>query len=538
MTSSGETNYVLAIDLGSGGPKVALFSDRAELVARSSGTTSTTFTAGGGGEQDPGEWWQSITSCVREILGQRLVPLDRVIAVSCASQWSVTVPVDEQGRHLMNAVHWTDGRGAIYTKRITTGLIKVGGYGVIPLIKWLRLTGGVPTHSGADALAHILFIRHECEDVYRRTFKFLEPMDYLNFRLTGRAAASYATIFPYLLTDNRDHARIAYDDGLIARCGLDRAKLPDLLPVGSVLGTIRPEAAEEWGLSPQTQVVGGTPDSQAGGLGSGAVRDYDAHLSIGTSAWLSCHVPFKKSDLLHYIATMPSAIRGRNMVAAEQGAAGKCLGVFVDNWLCPPDELTPHGAPPDVYERLERLAGAVPAGSGGLLFLPWLNGAGPPSGESTIRGGFLNQSLRTGRAEAVRAIMEGVAFNLRWLQTSVERFVGRPFEGLNVIGGCARSSVWCQILADVFQRPIRRVADPEMAISRGAALAALVALRRMPLDAIPGAVRIEREFIPNPVHRTLYTQLYGEFLNSYKANRGIFRRLNGRRDQAAGPGAA
>ena len=160
-------------------------------------------------------------------------------------------------------------------------------------------------------------------------------------------------------------------------------------------------------------------------------------MCIGTTAWLSCHVPFKKTNLLDYLATMPSAIHGRNMVSAEQGAAGKCLDVFVHNWLYPADGSGTGPAPADVYQDLERIVARVAPGSDGLLFLPWLNGAGPPSGDSTMRGGFLNQSLRTGRAEAARAIMEGVAFNLRWLQASVERFVGRRFESLNFIGGCA-----------------------------------------------------------------------------------------------------
>ena len=153
-------------------------------------------------------------------------------------------------------------------------------------------------------------------------------------------------MFPYLLTDNRDNTRIDYDDGLIRRCGLDRAKLPDLVRVGTLLGTIRPEAAAEWGLAPGTQVVAGTPDSQAGAVGSGAVADYEVHVTLGTTAWLSCHVPFKKTNLLDYLATMPSALHGRNMVSAEQGAAGKCLEVFVDRWLCPTDELTPDGCRP------------------------------------------------------------------------------------------------------------------------------------------------------------------------------------------------
>ncbi len=528
MASAFNTSCVLAIDLGSGGPKVALFSEQGTLIGRASGTISTKLTSDGGGEQDPEEWWRAVSLCVRQIVGQQVVPVEQIVAISCASQWSVTVPVDEHGQHLMNAVHWSDARGAVYTQRLMNGLVKVGGYGAWRLWQWMRLTGGAPVAAGSDALAHMLFIRHERPEIYRRTFKFLEPMDYLNFRLTGRAAASYATIFPYLLTDNRDSANVRYNDGLIAAAGLDAAKLPELRPVGCMLGTMRPAVAQEWGLSADTKVVSGTPDSQAGAVGSGAVRDYEGHVCVGTTAWLSCHVPFKKTNVFDFVATMPSAIHGRNMVAAEQGPAGKCLAVFVDNWLFPSDDLSNQAAPTDVYERIERVASCVPAGSDGLLFLPWLNGAGPPSGDSAMRGGFLNQSLRTGRAEAVRAIMEGVAFNLRWLRMSVERFVGRPFETLNFIGGCARSRLWCQILADVLDRPIRRIADPEMAISRGAAMVALVALGRLTVDAIPALVRVDSTYLPQVENRLLYADLFAEFLSSYKANRHLFGRLNAR----------
>jgi xylulokinase len=524
-----ETDYVLAIDLGSSGPKVSLVSEQGWIAARASGQTSTQNTPDGGGEQDPDEWWRAIGDCVKSVLRERVVPVERILAVSCATQWSVTVPVDEQGRHLMNAVHWSDSRGAVHTARVTDGLLKIGGYGVGPLIRWVRMTGGAPTHSGADALAHILFIRHERPDVYRQTYKFLEPMDYVNFRLTGRAVASHATIYPYLLTDNRDNTRVRYDDRLIARCGLDRAKLPDLVPVGTVLGPIRPEMADAWGLSRATQVIGGTPDSQAAALGSGAVRDFAGHVCLGTTAWLSCHVPFKKTNLFNYIATMPSAIPGRNMVVAEQGAAGKCLQAFVENWLFASDALSSNSLPADVYQRAERLAAGVPPGSRGLLFLPWLNGAGPPSGEGTVRGGFLNQSLHTTRADALRAVMEGVAFNLRWLRGGVERFVGRPFDGLNFIGGGARSDLWSQILADVLDCPVRRMADPEMAISRGAAMVAWAALGRATIDELASLARVDRTFEPQPRNRALYKQLFAEFLSSYKSNRRMFRRLNARR---------
>ncbi len=529
---SSDAQYVLAIDLGSSGPKVSLVSPTGELVGRASGRTSTLTTPDGGGEQDPDEWWRVIGGCIRQLLAESGVSPAQIVALSCATQWSVTVPVDRQGRHLMNAIHWSDSRGAPHTKRVTDGLVKVAGYGLRRMLRWVKLTGGVPTHSGADALAHILYIRHERPEVYRATYKLLEPMDYINFRLTGRAAATYATVYPYLLTDNRDNTRVDYDEGLIAWCDLDRDKLPDLVPVGTILGTILPEAAADWGLSPQTQVVAGTPDSQAAAIGSGAVRDFAGHVCLGTTAWLTCHVPFKKTNLLNYLATMPSALHGRNMVMAEQGAAGKCLQVFVEQWLCPQDALSDAGAPADVYQRLERLVADVPAGSDGLLFLPWLNGAGPPSGESAIRGGFLNQSLRTGRAQAARAVMEGVAMNLRWLRQAVEPFVGRKFESLNFIGGGARSDTWCQIMADVLDRPIHRMADPEMAISRGAAMVAWLALGRMTTETLPTLARVDQTFRPDPRNRVVYNQLFAEFISSYKANRKIFRRMNAPRHSA------
>ena len=422
VAGSSTLKYVLAIDLGSGGPKVVLLSERGELVASSSRRIETLLTADGGGEQDPDQWWQSITDAVRQVVTPRPVPIEDIIAVACTTQWSVTVPVDEQGRHLMNAVHWTDSRGARYTARATDGLIKINGYGVRRLIRWLRMTGGVPTHSGADALAHILFIKHERPDVYRRTYKFLEPMDYINLRLTGRVAASYATVFPMLLTDNRDPRRVTYDERLIAWTGLDRAKLPDLFPVDEVLGPLRAELADAWGLSRATQVVIGMCDSQAAVLGSGAVQDYQGHVCLGTTAWMSCHVPFKRTHLGSYLATMPAAVPGRNMVMAEQGAAGKCLESFVDGWLAAADALSDGPRPADLYERLERMVAEVPAGSENLLFLPWLNGCRPAQRGRRYSGRILEPVAATRPGPC-----EPCDYGRRCLQSALAAWSGRAF---------------------------------------------------------------------------------------------------------------
>ena len=526
MSSSPRPQYVLAIDLGTSGPKVAIVSERGEMVAHARETVPTYFLADGGAEQDPDDWWRAITAGVQQVLASARPPTDDVIGIICTGQWSVTVPVDAAGRPLMRAVHWMDSRGTRYTHEITDGLIKISGYGLRKLLGWVRSTGGVPTHSGNDALAHILYIKHGCPDVYRETSVLLEPSDYLGLRMTGRAAATAATIYPCLLTDNRDLAHIDYDPRLLAWTGIDRRKLPDLVPVMSVLGPLRPAVASEWGLGPNVQVVVGCGDTSAAAVGAGALADFEPHLCIGTSSWLTCHVPFKKTDLLKYMATMPAAIPGRNLVVAEQGPAGKCFELFVDEWFYPPNDEAGEPRPSDRYDRAQRLAASVPAGSDGLIFLPWLNGAGPPTGDAFMRGGFLNQSLRSGRAQALRAVLEGVAYNLRWLLAAEEKFVGRRLEPLRFVGGGAQSELWCQILADVFGRPIRQIAEPNHAVVRGAAYLALVALGRLTLEHVPELVRVNRTYLPAAQNAQVYDELFAEFLQAYRANKRLFARLN------------
>ena len=142
------------------------------------------------------------------------------------------------------------------------------------------------------------------------------------------------------LTDNRNINDIPYDNYLIKSSTIDRAKLPALKPANSILGPLLPEVAREWGLREGVQVVMGSPDIHSAAVGSGAVRDYETHLYIGTSSWLTCHVPFKKTDLFHSLAALPSAIPGRYLLTNEQETAGACLQFLRDNIFFHADELS------------------------------------------------------------------------------------------------------------------------------------------------------------------------------------------------------
>lgn len=504
-------SHVLAVDLGTGTAKVALVSREGTVAGWALRPVATHQLPGGGAEQDPAEWWSAVTGAAREALAASgLGPAD-VRAVRATTQWAVTVPVDGHGQALAPALSWMDSRGGPHVRRIAGG--RVAGYNARKLRRWIKLTGGAPVLGGVDGLGHALYLKHEQPEVYAAADKLLEPADYLNLRLTGVAAASFGTIFPYWLTDNRDARRIDYDAGLLRLAGIDRAKLPDLLPMDAVVGGLLPDVAAELGLTPGTPVLAGTTDLESAAVGAGSIADGQGYFYVGTTSWMSCHVPAKRSDLRHMLGTMPAALPGRYVVVAEQGMAGRCL-----EWL----RATLVDEP---YDELERMAAAVAPGSDGLVFLPWLGGVSVPTEDFLTRSAFFNQSWRTTRSHYVRAVMEGVALNLRWLRPHVERFARTRFDELTFIGGAAQSDTWCQIFADVLGVPIRRVAEPRLANAVGCGLLAFAALGEIGEGELAGRVPIGRVFEPGP-GVAAYDRSFAAFLDLYRAGRPVYRRLN------------
>ncbi len=525
-------DLVLAIDLGTSEVKVAAFSLDGRRVGRASSPVALRLGEGGAAEQDPSAWWRAVTSATRELLAARSD--DRPLgAVVCTGQWAGTVAVDAGGEPLAPALTWLDSRGAPQARAVTRGFPTVAGYSAWRLFHWVRLSGGVPTHSGKDPVSHILWLKENRPGIYRAARWFLEPKDWLNFRLTGLARATQDSIALHWVTDNRDLTRVDYHPRLLAWTGIDREKLPDLVRSTDLLGPLLPGPAAELGLPAGIPVVAGTPDMQAAALGSGAVRTWSGHLSIGTSTWLTCHVPFLKTDVFHSLTSLPSADPSRYLVIDEQATSGGALRHLVENLLFPDDPIGSDSTrrPADVYARLDAAAAGVPAGADGLLFTPWLYGERTPVDDSTLCGGFHGMSLRTTRAHLVRAVLEGVALNARWLLGYVERFTGRPFPWLRVIGGGARSETWCRILADVLDRPILQVAEPTDACARGAALLATVATGHARFDDLEERVPITAEFRPDPTHRAVYAHRFERFLATWKAET----RIRGRLGPGPGP---
>jgi len=504
--------WVLAVDLGTGGPKTGAVSLRGELLAHAVSAVHTEYLPDGGAIQDPAEWWDQIRAGVRSVVST--VDAKGLVGLGITGQWGSTVPVDEAGNPVGSCMLWADTRGGRFSAKAVGGPVSLFGYSPGNILRWVQLTGGAPSPHGADPLGHELYMRHREPELYARTALLLEPLDYIGLRFTGRAVASTASMILSWLTDNRHGGRPGYVRELIRRAGRDPSKLPPLISTGNVIGEVRADVADELGI-PRVPVVGGVPDLHTAYLGSGTVGNFEAHLTISTTAWISCRVPFKRTDVLHQMASVPGPNPGAYLVANNHETAGLCL-----QWLR--DAVVP-----GTYEELMAKAASVPAGAGGVMFTPWLKGERTPVDDRTLRGAFLNVSLDTGRGHLVRAVLEGVAFNARWLLDAVQKFVGRPLPSLRILGGGAQSDLWCQIHADVLGRRIEKVADPMYASLRGAGLFAAFCLGKLGgLEDLPGLVSVTRTFEPDPSARAVYEPMYAEFKRFYGALHGSYARLN------------
>lgn len=528
--------WILAVDLGNGGPKVAVVSLEGEVRRTALRPVSVHIGLDGSATQDATEWWERLLEAVREVVEESQADRDALHAIAITGQWASTVPVGADGVPVGPVLLWADTRARPLVREVVGGPVNVGGYAPQKVLPFVRTTGGAPSSSGADPTGHSLLLQRTMREVYDRTTVLLEPVDYLGLRFTGRAAATPASMTASWLTDNRPGAPVGYVDSLVARTQRDRAKLPELIPTGSVLGHLTAEVAAEIGLAPGAPVIAGIPDVHAAIVGSGAVAPYETHVAISTTSWISARVPFKRTDVLHSIATIPGLDPTYPLVANNQETGGAALQWLREQIIAPHDGLMGGGsgigregmAPETLspsYEELLVLAATAPAGSEGVLFMPWLNGERSPLEDKYLRAGWLNVSLRTDRAMLVRSVLEGVAYNTRWLFDSYQKFLKRPVPSVRILGGGAQSDLWCQIHADVLGVPVDQVADPRHAQLRGVALWARICLGELTLDGVPALVPVAQRFTPSG--EPAYEAGYAEYRKLAGTLKGLYHRLNG-----------
>jgi len=527
--------FLLAVDLGTTSLKTCLYEVGDRLILRAAASRRLGLESGSDGraEQDPEEWWSALVSSVPELLASARLDPSAVGGLTFCAQMQCLVLVDKEGKAVRPALSYLDSRATARRKKLTSGGPRIADVGVGLILPWLTVSGGVAA-SAKDPLWKYLRVADEEPEAFGRAYRWLDAKDFLTARCAGRFTMSADSAFATFLTDTR-HDRVRWSPWLVRRFGIDAGHLPEIVEQSERVGGLVPEAAKSLGLPAGLPVFAGGGDASLIGVGAGAVAVGSTHVYVGTSGWVSTVTDRRLVDPDTMMATVPGPVPGRYAYFGEQETSGKCLEWVRDHLAL--DEIgvylekreRPMGPDEEHRSLLDYLASAieqVPAGSGGVLFAPWLHGSRSPFEDPWVRGMFFNLGLETGKRQMIRAVVEGLAYNKRMLLEAQARKV-KPSAILRFAGGGALSDETCRILADVTGRTVEAIADPQNAGAAGAALVAAWGLGRFPdLDAAAAAVAVRASFEPNPAHRAVHERNFGVFKDLYRATRPLFHRLN------------
>jgi xylulokinase len=219
------------------------------------------------------------------------------------------------------------------------------------------------------------------------------------------------------------------------------------------------------------------------------------------------------------VLSMPSALADRYYVVAEAGLGGRVIESLLRRVLAPAHGIAGPSPLDDdaLFGRMSALAATSPPGAGGVLFVPWYYGSVSPAPDARLKGAFVGMSLETTQADLLRAALEGVCLQMRWLVDEVEAVVGVPFGAIRFTGGGAQSDTWAQILADVLGRPVEQIDNPRQANARGAGFLGFLSTGALSVGDLPALVPVRARYEPN----VATTALYDDRL-------GVFRDLHGR----------
>lgn len=472
-------------------------------------------------ELDAEHLWEAVLAVLAALVAADPASAARVGAIGLCGQYSSLVPVAADATPLAPMRLYLDTRGTAHCRALVAREPEA-------VATWMG-RHPIPPIGGGLSLGHLLAFQHDEPEVHAATAAYLEPVDYVAARLTGRFAATQASMFAAQLVDNRQLDQRAYDPELLALAGVDAGRLPPLVAADAVIDTVQRGVAAATGLPPTAAVVAGMTDSHAGALATGAGAPGRVGVSIGTTAVVLDTTDHLHVDLDHEVLAMPGVRPGEYLVWAENGLAGRVVEHVLDRFVHADDALGDHRAD-DPFTGFDAALAASPAGARGVRFLPWLAGAMAPFGDGAARGGFVGVSLDTERVDLVRAAAEGVAHNLRALLGPVEAFGGTPVAEVVLAGGGARSPAWCQVLADVLARPVRTLADPGHAGSR--AVAAWAARAVDPAAAPDGdgpglGTTWGDRHEPDPATAPVHDAAHGQFTATFEALRPL--RLGSRR---------
>jgi xylulokinase len=491
---------ILAHDLGTTGNKATLVDRDGVVVAAVNVGYPVVFAAGGLAEQDPGDWWRAVCEATTLLLAESAVPPRDIDVISFSGQMMGVVAVDGSGTPVRPAIIWADTRSGAQCSHIARS---------VSVERCYEITGHRlnPTYS----LSKIAWLRDNEPSVFQRVQRVLQAKDWVAFRLTGAMVTDPSDASS---TNAYDQAAGEWSEELLTAAGLDRALFPEIVASTTVIGTVTEAAARETGLLAGTPVVIGGGDGPTAALGAGIVSASDgAYAYLGSSSWVSVSAERPLHDPAMRSMTFNHVVPGAYVPTATMQAGGASLS-WIANVLAPGRE--------DRYQTLLAGAAEARAADDGLFFLPYLLGERSPDWNPAARAAFVGLHIDHGPAHLTRAVLEGVAFNLKTgLRAFTENGVG--VESVSAIGGAANSGLLLEIFADVWGVPVTGRSLVDEANSLGAAVVGGVGVGIFDdFNIARNLSELRGRAEPDPIPTAELEESYNTFVDLYQRLEPVF----------------
>jgi xylulokinase len=445
------TQYLLAHDLGTSGNKATLFTTEGLLVKSQVYSYGTHFFNGTWAEQNPQDWWMAICATSRAIT-QGIDP-KQIAVISFSGQMMGCVCVDVHGEPIRDAIIWADQRAITETQTIRSKIDDQRFYA----ITGHRLS---PNYS----VEKLMWVRNHEPENYRRVHKLLNAKDYIIYKLTGKFITEYSDASG---THLLDLLALDWSPEILTAAEIDPKFLPELVSSTSVAGGVTRQASEVTGLAVGTPVVMGGGDGLCAGVGASCVREGMAYNYIGSSSWISLCQSKPVLDAQQRTFNWPHIVPDMYSPCGTMQAAGASFS-WLQHEIAKFETESAKIAGENPFDKINTLIESSPVGANGLFFLPYLLGERTPWWNADARGAYVGLKMEHTRADFFRATLEGITMNLGLICDIFKEYA--TLSEMVVIGGGAQSTIWRQLMADIYEMPILKPNLLEEATSMGAAV--------------------------------------------------------------------
>jgi len=491
--------YLLAHDLGTSGNKATLFSEDGGLVASRTVSYETNYFNRVWAEQNPSDWWDAVCASTQQLLAESRISPKDIAVVALSGQMMGSTCVDQQGNPLRPSIIYCDQRSEMETAEILKHVSMEEAY---------RIIG----HRAAAvySLSKLMWVKNNQPEIYRQTYKTLCAKDYVNFKLTGVFATDYSDASS---TNAFDLNTLDWSETMLNAGGVDRSIFPDVFPSTHVLGEITETAAQATGINRGTPVCVGGGDGSCAAVGVGSVRPGHFYNYLGSSGWIGLTVEKPIVDPQMRTMSWAHCVPGYFHPTGSVQTAGSAFH-WLKEQICTSESDKAPAVGKNPYQLMNDLIEESVPGANGLLFLPYLLGERSPRWNPDARGAFIGLTLATKRCDVVRSVMEGITYNLGMIVDIFRSHV--PVDSMTVIGGGAKSRLWLQMMADIYDVEVRRPNFLEEATSMGAAIVGGVGTGLFrDFDVIENFIRVEETVQPNPENKNAYNKMKPLFDKAY-----------------------